>query len=112
MPKQRFNFAFNLESPEHLRAYAEFVSWPPRKRGEYIIQAILRRIDSAHWNKIVYEAVIKALDERGGMAIAMQGRRPYAPPVTAQELSDEAESAVPANQMGFLMEVASGAMNM
>ncbi len=110
MPKQRFNFAFNLESPEHLRAYAEFVSWPPRKRGEYIIQAILRRIDTANWNKTVYEAVVKALDARGIVTIAAHGQTPIQPAATVQAYSVLAESDASANQMDFLMEVVSGAV--
>ncbi len=111
MSKQRFNFAFNLDSPDHARAYAELIGWPERKRGEYIIQAILKQADKDFWQKTVYEAVSRAFDARGTGAIAAQEQAPkiVPPPAPIQEPTEETIGEIPPDQMNFLMSLAGGA---
>ncbi len=97
MPKQRFNFVFNMNDPNHARAYAEFISWPAGKRGEYIIQSILKQIDSASLYKTVLDAVGEALDARGATVLPQATASPVkaAPP--------KVENGISAAQMDFLM---------
>ncbi len=111
MSKQRFNFAFNMDSPDHARAYVELMGWPPRKRGEYIIQAILKQADMAHLKTIVREAVGEALEATGTVAIAPTQEpppKPIPPPAPLQEAGSE----IPASQLNFLMTMAGGGAKM
>ena len=87
------------------------MGWPPRKRGEYIIQAILKQADTAYLKKIVREAVGEALEATGTVAIAPAQEQPPKPLPHSAPIQ-EAGREIPIAQLDYLMNMAGGVAKM
>ncbi len=123
MRKQRFDFVFNLDDPSHARAFEIFKNWPPRRRGESIIQAILKQDDMASIQQIVSGTIRETLISMGAHTRAVElpksiSPKPAPPPYpekqdsvkhdAIQEAGTLPDDQVPDDQLTRLLELGVG----
>ncbi len=68
--RKRHSLTFNLEDERHLEADRIISEKPLKQRSGYIIDCVLKAKSEENLKAMVKEAVLEAIDERGGISVS------------------------------------------